>query len=175
MELNHGFLDCEGQVLPQREVPSAEKLRVYGDMMFLAFRSARHARMPVATLRAYFEPPVELGQFRIFRFDDVPRAMYTWAHLTHSAERKLLAGKPLSPEEWCSGDRLWIMDIISPYRGLTQSISRWIMKRGNFTETEFLFRRVKDTNTTRKIVHVDFREDQLARIFSEDQFLAWAA
>lgn len=155
--MNHRFLDCEGQVLPQYEVPSDEKLRVYGDMMFLAFRSTRHARMPVATLRAYFEPPVELGQFRIFRFDDVPRAMYTWAHLTHSAERKLLAGKPLSPEEWCSGDRLWIM------------------KRGNFTETEFLFRRVKDTNTTRKIVHVDFREDQRARIFSEDQFLSWAA
>ncbi len=168
-------LDCTGQVLPPHELPSGDKLRVYGDLLFLAFRSTRHARMTTATLRAYFEPPVELGQFRIFRFDDVPRGMYTWAFLTPESERKLLLGEPLSPEEWRSGDRLWIMDIIAPYRGLTRSISRWIMKPGNFTDTEFLFRRVEGTNTTRRIVHVDFRQDRLARIFDDDAFLKWAA
>jgi len=168
-------VDNEGVVLPEIEMPSPEKLRVYGDLMFLAFRSQRHARMSTATLRAYFEPPVELGQFRVFRFDDVPRGMYTWAMLSPDAERKLLDGTPLMPQEWRSGNRLWIMDIIAPYRGLTKSIGRWVMQKGNFTDTEFLFRRVKDANTTRRIVHVDFRQEKRARIFDDEAFLAWAS
>lgn len=168
-------VDCTGALLPQSEQPSADKLRVYGDMLFLAFRSQRHSSMSIGTLRTYFQPPVELGQFRIFRFDDIPRGMYTWAMLTPDSERKLLRGDPLTPEEWRSGDRMWIMDIIAPYRGLTRSISRWIMKPGNLTDTEFMFRRVQGTNSTRKIVHVDFRRDRLSRIFDDEAFLEWVA
>lgn len=166
------LIDSQGRELPAIEMPSAEKLRVYGDMMFMAFRSKRHSAMQTSTLRAYIEPPVELGQFRIFRFDDVPRGMYTWARLTREAERKLILGEPLSPQDWNAGDRLWIMDIIAPYHGLTNSIVRWIMQRGNFTETEFLFRRVKDGNTTRRIVHIDFNHKKLARVYDDQTFLA---
>lgn len=168
-------IDSTGRVLPASEMPSAEKLRVYGDMLFLAFRSQRHSAMTISTLNAYFQPPVELGQFRIFRFDDVPRGMYTWAYLNRDSERKLIEGIPLRAEDWQSGDRLWIMDIIAPYNGLMTSIGRWVMQKGNFTDTKFLFRRVEGTNTTRRIVHVDFREKRLARVFDDQQFLKWAA
>lgn len=168
-------MDCAGTTLPEIEMPSPDKLRVYGDMLFLAFRSQRHSQMSISTLRAYFQPAVELGQFRIFRFDEVPRGMYTWAFLTPEAERKLIAGQPLTHSEWCGGQRLWIMDIIAPYRGLTASIVRWIMKPGNFTDTEFLFRRVAGQNDTRRIVHIDFHADRLSRVMDEDQFLSWAA
>lgn len=167
--------DMTGQALPAHETPTPEKLRVYGDMLFLAFRSARHSRMSIGTLRSYFQPPVELGQFRIFRFDDVPRGMYTWAFLTPEAERKLLAGEPLTHAEWCGGDRLWIMDIIAPYRGLTASIVRWIMTPGNFTDDAFLFRRVDGQNTTRRIVHIDFHAEKLSRVMDDVQFLKWSA
>ncbi len=164
-------IDSSGRVLPAIELPSTDKLRIYGDMLFLAFRSKRHAAMTTATLRAWIEPPVELGQFRLFRFDDVPRGMFTWARLDRAAERKMIEGGTLSLEEWQSGDRLWIIDMIAPYRGLTASIGRWVMKRGNFTDGEFLFRRVKNANTTRKIVHVDFNAKRLARILDDEAFL----
>lgn len=168
-------IDATGQTLPPHELPSPEKLRVYGDMLFLAFRSDRHSRMSIGTLRTYFQPAVELGQFRIFRFDEVPRGMYTWAFLTPQAERKLIAGEPLDHSEWCGGTRLWIMDIIAPYRGLTQSIVRWIMTPGNFTDSEFLFRRVEGENTTRRIVHIDFHAERLSRVMDDAQFLKWSA
>lgn len=164
-------VDSTGQSLPLIEMPSEDKLRVYGDLMFLAFRSDRHRLMSVQTLRSYLEPPIELGQFRVFRFDGVPRAMYTWARLDHEAERKLINGDPLQADDWCSGDRLWIVDLIAPYKGLTHSIGRWIMEKGNFSETEFLFRRVSGLNDTRRIVHVNFEADQLGRIYSASQFL----
>lgn len=165
------LVDSEGRALPSIEAPTSEKLRVYGDLMFLAFRSQRHMSMSLHTLRSYMEPAVELGQFRIFRFDDVPRAMYTWAWLDSDAERRLVTGEPLTAEDWKSGERLWIVDMIAPYKGLTSQIARWIMTRGNFTQTEFLFRRVEGVNQTRRIVHVDFSAKNLAQIYSDDQFL----
>ena len=164
-------VDTNGRSLPEIEMPSPEKLRVYGDMMFLAFRSDRHAAMNVRTLRTYFEPAIELGQFRVFRFDDVPRGMYTWAFLGPEAERKLIDGEPLTPQDWRSGDRMWIVDMIVPYNGLMSSIGRWIMRPGNLTDTEFLFRRVSGSNTTRRIVHVDFTKKKLARVMTDEQFL----
>jgi cytolysin-activating lysine-acyltransferase len=165
-------VDTAGKELPPGETPSAEKLRVYGDMAFLAFRSQRHARMTVNTLRTYFEPAIELGQFRIFRFDDIPRGMYTWAWLGAEGERRLIQGEALRPFDWNSGPRLWIIDLIAPYRGLTSGIARWIMQPGNLTETEFLFRRVAGENRTRRIVHVDFRQERLSRIMTDEEYLS---
>lgn len=163
--------DAYGVALPDIESPSPERLRAYGDMMFLAFRSARHSRMAVSQLRSYLEPPLLLGQFRLFRFDGVPRGMFTWAWLSPEAERKLVTGEQFAAEDWNSGDRLWIIDMISPYNGLTASMVRWIMVRGNFTKDDFLFRRVSDDNQTRRIVHIDFRAPKLARTFSSEEFL----
>lgn len=164
--------DASGRTLPDIESPSPDRARAYGDMMFLAFRSPRHSRMSVGQLRTYLEPPLLLGQFRLFRFDGVARGMYTWAWLDKDAERKLVLGKPLETQDWNSGGRLWIIDLIAPYKGLTASMVRWIMKDGNFTRDEFLFRRISDANRTRRIVHVDFRRKKLARILSDDDLLA---
>ena len=165
------LVDSNGTILPSAETPSQDQMRIYGDMMFLAFRSQRHNRMTLGTLRTYLEPPILLGQFRIFRFDDVARGMYTWAFLDAQAERKLIKGEPLTDQDWNSGNRLWIIDMIAPYRGLMQSIGRWIMQPGNLTNDEFLFRRVSGNNETRRIVHVDFRAERLARIYSGAEYL----
>lgn len=166
------LVDSQGHPLPDIEAPSADRLRIYGDLVFLAFRSQRHAGMSVAGLRTYMEPPIVAGQFRIFRFDDVPRAMYTWAWLDRAAERKLIVGEPLAPDDWQSGDRLWVIDLIAPYRGLTAQVVRWMMQRGNFAEREFRFRRVGAGNETRRIVHIDFDADRLSRVHTGESYLA---
>jgi len=163
--------DAKGQALPDIEAPGPERLRAYGDMIFLAFRSPRHAQMPVGLLRHYLEPPLVLGQFRLFRFDGVARGLYTWGWLGPEAEHRLITGAPLAPEDWNSGKRLWIVDIMAPYKGLTASMVRWIMAPDHFTDEEFFFRRVDDNNRTRRIVHIDFRRERLSKVYSEDEFL----
>ncbi|WP_158540120.1 toxin-activating lysine-acyltransferase [Rhodosalinus halophilus] len=163
--------DSAGRPLPEIETPDAERLRIYGDMMFLALRSARHARMPVADLRSYLEVPILTGQFRIFRFDGIPRGMFTWALLDTNAQEKLVTGRPLAPQDWNSGTALWIIDMIGPYRGVTRGMVRWIMQRGNFAKRDFHFRRVGAGNETRRIVHVDFDAPRLSRVFTEAGFL----
>lgn len=153
------------------ETPSQEKLRVYGDTMFLALRSRHHAHMTVANLRAAMEPPIEAGQFRIFRFDDVPRGMFTWAFLGPEAEARLVAGETLRPNDWTSGNRLWLIDLIAPYKGMTAALVRWIMKPGNFAEREFIFRRVVEGNKTRKILHINFdRPDSKVTFLTASDF-----
>ncbi|AHM03546.1 RTX toxin-activating lysine-acyltransferase (type I secretion system) [Roseibacterium elongatum DSM 19469] len=134
--------DSTGRRLPPLETPSADALRVNGDLSFLAFRSPRHQQMQLAVLRRYIEPPVMLGQFRIFRIDEVPRAAVTGGFLSETAERKLIAGDALDPEDWRAGDRMWIIDLMAPYKGLTRGIVRWLMVPGNLTRDSFRFRHV---------------------------------
>ncbi len=165
------MVDSRGQTLPPLEVPSDEKLRVMGDLLFLAFRSDRHRRMTTGTLRVWLEPPVEFGQFRVFRFDGVPRGMYTWAWLNRDTAAKMIRGEPLAPEDWRSGDDLWIVDVIAPYRGMAGGIAKFIMTPGNFTDHSFYFRRVAKQNQTRRIVNVSFRRSKLSKIYHDEDFL----
>lgn len=164
--------DSRGQELPKLETPSAETLRIYGDFMFLAFRSPWHARMSVANLRSAFERPIELKQFQMFRFDGVPRGVITWANMSADAERRYVSGELLKEGDWNSGDRRWIIDIIAPYKGLTTSISRWAMVPGQFADVGFCFRRVSPDSGTRRIVEVDLTNPRdKATIHTEEEFL----
>lgn len=165
-------IDATGRPLPPGEVPDAATLRAYGDFLFLAFRSPRHRATSLGQLRRMFEPPLMLGQYHIFRFDDVARGAFTWARLNREAERRLFTDEGLRPEDWTSGERLWIVDILAPYRGMTRGMVRWIMEPGNFTETEFRFRRVTGRATTRRVVHIDFHRERLSRVMGEAEFLA---
>ncbi len=167
--------DTTGATLPESEAPSDTRLRAYGDFLFLAFRSDWHQRMTMANLRSAFETPIALDQYRIFRFDGVPRGLITWAWMSAEAERKYVSGDLLDPEDWQSGDRLWLIDMIAPYKGLAASITRWVMVPGQFAETTFRFRRVGADNTTRRIVTIDLtRPDDKARVVSEAAFLEGA-
>jgi cytolysin-activating lysine-acyltransferase len=167
-----GLTDSSGQELLPLERPSLDALKVYGDLAFLAFRSPRHQAMRLSLLRHHIEPPIALGQFRIFHIDAVPRAAIIWGFLSPEVERRMIEGAPLDPDDWHSGDRMWVIDMLAPYRGLTSGIVRWLMVPGNLTQTNFRYRRVSDANTTRRIVHIDFRHRQLARVHDVDSYLA---
>lgn len=147
------------------EFPSAERLRIYGDLAFLAMRSAHHRRMPVSVLRDALEPPILLGQYKIFRFDGVPRAALTWAWLSEEAEGRHLAGQGFSLADWRSGDRLWLIDVIVPYPGLAKGVGRWLRKPGNLPEMQFAYRRLRGDNRTRKVVRVNLAGgDRIAEV-----------
>ena len=165
------LVDSTGRKLPPVETPSDDLLRAYGDATFLFLRSARHATMPLAVFRTALEPPFLSGQFRIFRFDGVPRGLMTWAWLSRDAERRYVAGETLRPDDWTSGDHLWLIDLVAPYRGLTKGIARWVMKPGNFSKDQFWYRRVSGDNVTRKVVHVRLdRPDDKADILPASAF-----
>lgn len=154
------------------EFPTEDRLRIHGDFLFLAMRSDHHRQMSVATLREAIEPPILLGQYHVFRFDGIPRGLFTWGLLGPQAEEKLVSGDGLAARDWRSGPNLWIVDLMSPYRGLASGMVRWIMTPGNLVRRRFHFRRLSGGRDTRRIVEIDLERESKARVMTEEEFLS---
>jgi cytolysin-activating lysine-acyltransferase len=110
-----------------------------GQIVWLLEQSSLHRELKLKDLSWSIMPAVASGQFRIFRFgptpafedsdpgnfrrlgmsreelEQLPLGLALWARLSKDAEIKLEAGARLSAEEWTSGDRLWLVEMISPF------------------------------------------------------------
>jgi hemolysin-activating ACP:hemolysin acyltransferase len=116
-------------VQPDPENPTEPQLRAYGDFSFLYLRSEFHKNIPMHMARLALQPAIDLNQFRIFRIDNVPRYGFTWAFLSPEVERKIVAGKVLTPSEWLSGKQMWVIEIIAPYgEGTAASVVHWLKR-----------------------------------------------
>lgn len=93
--------------------PGAERLRTLGELMYLAFRVGTFGHANLDAVRMMLQPPVDLDQVVVFRDGERPVASISWAFLSEEAEAKVLGNQPLAPSEWCSGDRMWMMDTLS--------------------------------------------------------------
>lgn len=111
----------------------------FGQIVWLLTRSPLHREMKLKDLEWSFLPPLVHEQFRIFRFgplngvevedlveapgvrldpaalETMPLGVALWALLSEEAEAKLERNERLTPEEWRSGDRAWLVELISPY------------------------------------------------------------
>ena len=63
-------------------------------------------------------PPLELGQYIIYEDKEVPLCWASWALLSDKTS-KLYAERKynLKPDDWNSGNNLWLVNIICPYGG----------------------------------------------------------
>jgi cytolysin-activating lysine-acyltransferase len=110
-----------------------------GQIVWLLSQSSLHRELKIKALETSFMPAVVSEQFRIFRFgptpglsdadpasfaqfgltreglETMPLGVAIWASLSQAAEAKLEAGEPLAPADWTSGDRTWIVELISPF------------------------------------------------------------
>lgn len=76
-------------------------------------------RVILAALEWMVRPPILLNQFRLLRADGQVVAFATWAYLSdlsEEAEARLQEPHPkLAPNDWKSGDRLWLVSSIAPF------------------------------------------------------------
>ena len=63
-------------------------------------------------------PPLELGQYIIYEDKEVPLCWASWALLSDETS-KLYAERKynLKPDDWNSGNNLWLVNIICPFGG----------------------------------------------------------
>jgi len=86
-----------------------------GEMVWLLTQSPTHRHFALADLEWMIMPPLMLEQYRIFRGDTTPVGLALWAWLSEDAEKRLEAGLGrLRPDDWKSGDRLWLVDLVAP-------------------------------------------------------------
>ncbi|EJL37920.1 ACP:hemolysin acyltransferase (hemolysin-activating protein) [Caulobacter sp. AP07] len=110
-----------------------------GQIVWLLSQSTVHRELKIKALEWSFMPAVVSEQFRIFRFgptpglsdadpasfaqfgltreglETLPLGVAIWANLSEAAEARLEAGEHLSAEDWTSGDRTWLVELISPF------------------------------------------------------------
>lgn len=93
---------------------------VLGEVAWLMAQSPLHQAMPLAVIGWMVMPALSIRQFFLFRDGDRPVGVAFWAFCSPDVEAKLQAGafEPstrLLPEDWNSGDRLWLVDIVAPF------------------------------------------------------------
>jgi len=119
-----------------------------GQIVWLLSQSAVHRELKIKALEWSFTPAVISQQFRIFRFgptpglsdadpasfaqfgltreglETLPLGVAIWANLSEAAEAKLEAGEHLAAEDWTSGDRTWLVELISPFATADNKLSQ---------------------------------------------------
>jgi hemolysin-activating ACP:hemolysin acyltransferase len=105
---------CEG--LPSPEAASFS--RDMGDIVSVLLSSPDYAHYKISTIGVWINPARRCGQIRIY-YDHRGRPVgyVTWAFLTAESEQRLIMNSAtlLHYSEWNEGDRLWIMDVVSPH------------------------------------------------------------
>lgn len=98
------------------------KLAGYGEAVWLMTQMGTHKHMFLSDLDWLIQPPISLGQMRLFHERKVPVAFVTWALLSEEVEQRVISGNiRLKPGDWNSGDRPWLMDVVCPFGG-TQKV-----------------------------------------------------
>jgi cytolysin-activating lysine-acyltransferase len=108
---------------PALGLPGHSETEILGAVTWLWMHSPRHRDLPLIALSQAVLAPLKAQQFILasaansdgsFR----PVAYVAWANFSAEAERHYLqvgATALLRPEEWASGDRMWITDWVTPF------------------------------------------------------------
>lgn len=108
----------------------------FGAAAWLLSHDPVYRNVSLHSLEAAAGAPIRLGQFRIFRKEAVPFAYASWAYLSEDVETRVkTGGTGLRPDEWQSGDRLWLVDLVAPFGGLElaqEEIRETVFKNKNF-------------------------------------------
>ncbi|MEO0410413.1 MAG: toxin-activating lysine-acyltransferase [Pseudomonadota bacterium] len=91
-----------------------------GELTWLLSQSPTHKHFTFGDMEWMLLPPVTLEQYRVFRGKGQPIGYAMWAYLSEDTEKRLIADAEngaavrLRPDEWKSGDRLWLIDLVIP-------------------------------------------------------------
>jgi cytolysin-activating lysine-acyltransferase len=130
-----------------------------GEMTWLLTQSPLHRAMQIGDIEWLCMPALLKRQFYLFRDGDRPVGLALWAKCAPEAERKLDRGmiepeNRLTLEEWDSGDRTWLVDLIAPF-ATNQNRQREIMIAdlisGPLKGVEFRFHQTDPATGERKV------------------------
>lgn len=151
-----------------------------GQVVWLLSQSPVHKELKIKDLEWSIMPAIVHEQFRVFRFgplkgtenfsfpspvaggitkegiEKMPLGVAIWAKLSEAAEAKLERSEHLTLAEWKSGDRLWLVELISPFatkENRLQEIMLMDLMKGPFSATPFSLHRTDPaTGKREKIV-----------------------
>ncbi|MCG2842127.1 toxin-activating lysine-acyltransferase [Sandaracinobacter sp. RS1-74] len=99
--------------------------QVLGEIVWLLTQSPVHKTLFISDLEWAIMPALLFEQFRIFYNNGQPAGLVLWASVSEQTELRLESGGPirLRPDEWKSGDRLWLVEMVAPFGGQEEMLA----------------------------------------------------
>lgn len=120
------------------EAANREGIGFLGEVIWLMMYSPGHKHFFVTDMEWMTVPPVALRQFRLWRRNNLPVAYAAWGFVSAEVEARLMQGvRKLSPQDWKSGDRLWLIDLVVPFGGTEEVLKelREVVFKGQKAKT----------------------------------------
>ena len=96
-----------------------KRLPAMGPVIMLYLQSSHRRFQFISDLEWLLLPPLVKGQCKLYMKKEYPVSFVSWAFLNNDAEKRLLKnGGKLRPEDWNSGENLWIVDMAAPFGGI---------------------------------------------------------
>ena len=106
---------------PQEAADGTVVGALLGAATWLMMHSPEHRHLLLSDLEWRLLPPLRLGQCRLFQERGKPVAFVTWARLTEEVEARCKSRTArLKPNEWNDGERIYVVDVVTPFGGRTQ-------------------------------------------------------
>lgn len=106
---------------------------ILGAINWLTIHSISHRHLFISDIDWAILPPVMLKQFKLFKDQDNKTIAYaSWAKISQEVEDRILktGNTKLAPRDWNSGDKVHLIDVLTPFGGNKQIITQ-------LYETEF--------------------------------------
>ncbi|WP_163339149.1 toxin-activating lysine-acyltransferase [Desulfopila sp. IMCC35008] len=101
-----------------------KRLPAMGPVLMLYMQSAHRRFNFISDLEWLLMPPLVIGQCKLYMKKEYPISFISWAFISEEVENWLVQnGGKLRPEDWKSGDRLWIIDIVAPFGGVENMLT----------------------------------------------------
>ena len=106
---------------------------VLGEITWLLTQSPLHKRLFLEDLEWLVMTPVLLNQFRLYYAPDRPIGVVLWAKVDEETAAALSQGiNRMRPQDWTSGDKAWVVEVISPFGGAQEMVDE--LKKEVFAE-----------------------------------------
>lgn len=101
-----------------------KRLPAMGPVIMLYMQSSHRRFKFIGDIEWLLLPPLVSDQCKLYMKKEYPISFVSWAYLDEEAEKRMLKnGGKLRPEDWRSGDRLWLIDIVAPFGGVSNMLS----------------------------------------------------
>lgn len=103
-------------------------------------------------------PSLSKGAMTLEGFEKMPLGLAIWAKVSEAAEQKLERGEHLTLDEWKSGDRVWLVELITPFANKENKLAEVMLLdliKGPFAKTPFNLHRTDLATGLRHKVHME--------------------
>lgn len=99
--------------------PKPTVSHMLGEICWLFSQSPLHKHFSFGDSEWIFMPAMLFEQYRVFRSEKTPVGLALWAYVSEDVEKEKFLNATgrarLRPDEWKSGDRLWLVELVAPF------------------------------------------------------------